>query len=698
MKHSLLHYHPISIILFLASLLRFYQLPNQSLWSDEGNSVALARHGFIEIGRRTAFDIHPPLYYWLLKLWIVPFGDLEQGLRSLSVMLGIGLVFLIWLLGRRLFGSRVGLIAAFVAAFSPLQVYYSQEARMYILLAFLSTLTLLLTVLILDRSGPRRSWLARLAYILTVTAGLYTHYAYPVILIVANLVALISFYYDEAPRARLRSASLAWFTLQLIPLLLYLPWLPTAVRQMTSWPSERQTDSLAGPIEQMATTLLLGHSWPYNSLAVIGLGLVTLSSLWFGLRRYGPRFTNRGWLALGLVWLWLLLPAMLTLLIYSSAFLKFLLVATPPLTLVLAFVIWQLATVFERRWLGHLVGGATLAAVVILSGLSLYHYYTNSDFARDNYRGIVQFIRAVGEPEDAIILNAEGQQDVFNYYYDRGLAPETPVYPLPRRRPLDKAETLSELQRIVESADNVYAVYWASRQADPGGLVEGWLDSHLFKATDQWYGNVRLVSYATPQNGRGQTVIPVDYRLGAEIRLSGYTISAPHVVAGDILRLELKWEAIAPIDEDYTLFLQLLDQNRHVVGQRDTRPRLATSDWPVGETVSEAQGIFIEPGTPPGPHRLIVGLYHSQTGQRLSVAAAGDSGEVGPGDVVDLGQVEVVSPAEPLPLAAFDIQVPGRIQLNELVLFGYDLHKLGDRSSPAEALRSTDPIQLVLAW
>lgn len=57
------------LILLLAALLRFYNLSGQSLWADEGNSAALAQQDVTEIARRTAFDIHPPLYYWLLKGW-----------------------------------------------------------------------------------------------------------------------------------------------------------------------------------------------------------------------------------------------------------------------------------------------------------------------------------------------------------------------------------------------------------------------------------------------------------------------------------------------------------------------------------------------------------------------------------------------------------------------------------------------------
>lgn len=88
MKSKLPHSYFSAAILLLAAFLRFYHLSAQSLWSDEGNSAALARRGFTEIAQRTAFDIHPPLYYWLLKIWMVIWGDSEAGLRSLSAVLG----------------------------------------------------------------------------------------------------------------------------------------------------------------------------------------------------------------------------------------------------------------------------------------------------------------------------------------------------------------------------------------------------------------------------------------------------------------------------------------------------------------------------------------------------------------------------------------------------------------------------------
>src|SRR5512137_533042 len=122
-------------VLALAAFLRFYLLAGQSFWNDEGNSARIAERSLQLITEGAAGDIHPPLYYYLLHFWRSVFGSSEFALRSLSAALGVLLVGLTFLIGRQAFSAGVGLLAAFVAAINPFQIYYSQEARMYMLLA-----------------------------------------------------------------------------------------------------------------------------------------------------------------------------------------------------------------------------------------------------------------------------------------------------------------------------------------------------------------------------------------------------------------------------------------------------------------------------------------------------------------------------------------------------------------------------------
>jgi len=171
------------LFLLLAFALRFYGLDAQSLWNDEGTSVALAQRDLVTITQDAAHDIHPPLYYWLLSGWVRLFGSSETAVRALSACLGVVLVALTYALGRSLVGRRVGLVATFLVAINPFQVYYAQEARMYMLLATLTAAAMLALILFLERC----SWLALGALVLLEAAGLYTHYSVAVVILALNL-------------------------------------------------------------------------------------------------------------------------------------------------------------------------------------------------------------------------------------------------------------------------------------------------------------------------------------------------------------------------------------------------------------------------------------------------------------------------------------------------------------------------------
>ena len=179
------------VILLLAAFLRFYRLDAQSFWNDEGNSARIAERTPDLILAGAAGDIHPPGYYLLLHYWRALFGQSEFALRALSAVAGLALVVFTYLLGRRLFGETVGLMAAFLEAISPFAVYYSQETRMYALLGAISAAStyFLFCFLVGDREKkpgffPKTRFLA---YVLTSAAGLYVQYAFPFILLVHNV-------------------------------------------------------------------------------------------------------------------------------------------------------------------------------------------------------------------------------------------------------------------------------------------------------------------------------------------------------------------------------------------------------------------------------------------------------------------------------------------------------------------------------
>jgi mannosyltransferase len=116
--------------------LRFSTLGTQSYWFDEAQaahelhlSFGAMLHGVF--GVETA----PPLYFVLGWVWVHIFGAGAVALRSLSALAGTAVIVLAYLSGRELVSRPAGLLAGALAALSPFMIWYSQEAREYMLLA-----------------------------------------------------------------------------------------------------------------------------------------------------------------------------------------------------------------------------------------------------------------------------------------------------------------------------------------------------------------------------------------------------------------------------------------------------------------------------------------------------------------------------------------------------------------------------------
>jgi 4-amino-4-deoxy-L-arabinose transferase-like glycosyltransferase len=586
------------LILLLAFGLRFYRLDAQSLWNDEGTSVAVAQGDLGAIARDAARDIHPPLYYWLLSGWLRLFGTSETAVRALSALLGVVLVALTYALGRRLIGRWAALAAALLAAIHPFQVYYSQEARMYMLLAVLTAGALLALVYLVE--GSRSALAAWVALVLLEVAGLYTHYSFVFVVLILNLAYGLWLILIRGVRHRAGAPlrGLLWLLSQAAVVLLYLPWLPTAIRQVTTWPSPAEGYAFLPALADTVRWLIFGPTIesggvivPLLVAALVAVaGLVALLVGWMG--RPAPHWQ---WTA-GLLALWLGLPVLLmfALGLYREAYLKFLLVATPAVTLLLACGLLAPLSPNPRntphapRRTHHALRLAQLLAALLIlvpSILALRNYFADPAYARDDYRGIVAYIDALGRPGDAIVLNAPGQQEVFGYYYQGDL----PVYPLPESRPLDPARTGSALAELARPGGRVFAVLWATGESDPERFVEGWLDAQAYKALDSWVGNVRLAVYAVPARTPPAPDQRLDVRLrnaenGDEITLLGYSLLNDQLAAGDIAQITLFWQAERTPTQRYKAFLHVLDAGNHIVGQRDAEPgggaRLTTQGPP----------------------------------------------------------------------------------------------------------------------
>ncbi|WPP02108.1 glycosyltransferase family 39 protein [Pseudomonas sp. HR96] len=211
-------------LLLLALGLRLLWLPERTLWYDEAYGTLISAHPLGDIWALAGNDVHPPFYYFCVHLAMAWFGDSLWAIRGVSVLAGTLTVLLAgyWV---RLFASRRAmLVALLLLAMQPMAVRYSQEARMYALLAlWLVAAGLLLS---LWQRRPQH-WRYPLLYALVTAAAMYTHYF--------AIMGLASFWAYALLTTRGRARLLRnprWWLANLLAALLYLPWLPHLWQQL----------------------------------------------------------------------------------------------------------------------------------------------------------------------------------------------------------------------------------------------------------------------------------------------------------------------------------------------------------------------------------------------------------------------------------------------------------------------------------
>ena len=148
------------LILLPAFWLRLFLLDGQSLWWDEGISLHLATSSFAEIVANRAANIHPPLYFFLLKIWVMLTGTTSFAARYFSVLASFLQVVLVYALLRDWFGRRTAVIGLVLTAVYALSIVYAQEVRVYAFLPLTYLLILLLAHRVAQEQPTRRLWLA----------------------------------------------------------------------------------------------------------------------------------------------------------------------------------------------------------------------------------------------------------------------------------------------------------------------------------------------------------------------------------------------------------------------------------------------------------------------------------------------------------------------------------------------------------
>ncbi len=210
-----------------------------------------------------------------------------------------------------------------------------------------------------------------------------------------------------------------------------------------------------------------------------------------------------------------------------------------------------------------------------------------------------------------------------------------PFHPLPTSDGAIPAGAATDLvARLGRDAGRVWVVI--DTQASQGAELLTWLAPRFYRASDAWFGPLQLLLYAPPiEGGKAVDLLPGGATWQNGIALQEANARQAEVPLGQILRLDLSWQATEPVSEAYKVFVHLVAPDGSLAAQRDAEPvdgTRPTTSWRPGEPVVDHAGLLLPAELPPGDYDLFLGLYDAATGGRL---AAGGS------DTIPLARVRV---------------------------------------------------------
>jgi len=440
----------LGAILVVGLILRLIS-SNQSLWLDEATSILTAKNfSFVEITTKfSPGDFHPPLYYLVLKIWIQILGTSEIAARSLSVLFGALTVLVVYQIGSVLHGKFVGLAAALLLAFSPLHIYYSQEARMYSMETFLAAL--------LVWCFTTSRWAL---FIITGTLLVYTDYLPALIFVPLLWHAIIQ---KKAKQFLLCSS---------VIILSLVSWLPTFYQQLQNgllvktnapdwWKVLGKTN-----LKELALVLvkfIIGRISFYNKPLYAGFVLVGLFLHEIPLRR---ALVN--WDQSKLLWTWLTVPLILaaTIGLKVSVFSYFrLLFLLPAFCLLTAYGLTFVEEKYKKL---------VFCMLLVFSAVCTSIYFSSPRLHRENWKDAVSWIEESANGKNAAsIFVTNNQRDPY-YYYSRNVVPSYGPNGLEAEN-FEKIYLMRYVQPIFDPQDNlrkkVEESYKKTREKDFNGVT-----------------------------------------------------------------------------------------------------------------------------------------------------------------------------------------------------------------------------------
>lgn len=234
------------LIIIIGTLFIFASAFHTNIWFDEAYSVGMANHTLSDIWKIGGNDVHPVLYYWMLRIVSLLTNGSILAYRLFSILP----VALLGVLGithiKKDFGEKTGILFSFFTYFLPMMAVYANQIRMYSWAIYIVTILAIYAYRIYLGQNTKKNWII---FGITSLSSLYIHYYGLMAAGLINLFLLIHF---------IRSKKWKELKVQIVigiaQVILYIPWLL----------------ALLGQMENVSHGFWIGFTFPNTLYEIIG--------------------------------------------------------------------------------------------------------------------------------------------------------------------------------------------------------------------------------------------------------------------------------------------------------------------------------------------------------------------------------------------------------------------------------------------
>jgi 4-amino-4-deoxy-L-arabinose transferase-like glycosyltransferase len=689
---------------------RLIYLQTISLHVDEFISLLAARgilqHGFPLLPSGTLYE-QGLLFSYLEALILRGFGFSATGGRVLSLIVSVAVIPLLYYIGRRLFSAPVGLVAATLSALSAQSIAWGGRVRMHALLQLL----VLLSVWFLWRGAIRQNdaryrWLSILCYL----GALFTH-PVSVLLFPPFLLSLLL---QRGIRGLLKPASILELAVPVGGIL------TTLLLKMVGQPGQLEALAQTRPYLAPSLDVIAGFR-PFAPffLSSEGLPLTLLVTGGFLILITAVVLNIRGRTSIEMFQPDLRTPLFLYTILGTAIFemvflvgptwrdVRYLFMLEPLFFLIASWMAVSLGSWVSQRmerrvpaWLWDRSKTEPiswpLTCLLVAWAFVLFLPGARAMISQQEwgYDLAFEYLQERWQDGDTVLSIVPFACDLYLPqcdYYASGRAYEEYVFEkdgvlVDRWIGAPLLDSASQLDSVLRDSSRVWF------------LVDGWrlaarFDLSFIRSVAEQMDVVHEVQGVRVLLMGGYKALPepvtsesMQVNFADQIELVGYELYNDVLAPGSDLLVTLYWEALRPIEQEYTVFVHLMGQNGSQVAQNDSPPLenlYPTNYWVEGERVPDFHVLSIPTGVSPGRYRLEVGLYLPQDQQRLAIL--GEDGSPS-GDTAIVDYVQVGENAEGLmPQYAVEANLDDKI-----VLMGHE--------GISHSIEAGQDIHLTLYW